>query len=71
MNNTNNIIVVRASTFNVNRRNPREVSYDFVDQTKWRPVFLDTYVNIPPDPGPNQIKYVLEYDPYRAAYEPL
>jgi hypothetical protein len=57
--------------FYVNRENPREVTYGYVDTTKWKPVALNTYVNVPPQPSANQIMYVMESNPYRAAYEIL
>ena len=64
-----NVITVTSGTFYINRENPKEISYGYVDPSKWRPVALNTYANTPPPPNENQIKYVLEGNPFRAAYE--
>lgn len=64
-----NTVVVKSGTFFVNRQNPRLVSYDFVETSKWKGVQLNTYVNLPPPPTEHQIAYVLEGNPFRAAYE--
>jgi hypothetical protein len=64
-----NTIIVKSGTFFVNRENPRKVSYDFVETSHWKGVQLNTYVNLPPAPTENQIAYVLEGNPYRAAFE--
>jgi hypothetical protein len=65
------VIIVKSGTFYVNKANPQEVSYGFVDTAKWKPIQLDSYVNMPPDPKVNQVKYVLDGNPLRAAYELL
>lgn len=66
-----NTVVVKSGTFFVNRQNPRLVSYDFVETSQWKGVQLNTYVNLPPPPTEHQIAYVLEGNPFRAAYENL
>lgn len=64
-----NTIIVKTGAFFVNRENPRLVSYDFVETSHWKGVQLNTYINLPPPPTETQIAYVLEDNPYRAAYE--
>jgi hypothetical protein len=60
-----NIILVEAAAFFVNREDPRQVSYDPVDTTYWAPVMLSTWVQLP-IPSETQIMYQLRGSNTRA-----
>lgn len=50
-----NVIIVEKINFFVNRQNPTEVAYDYVDTTYWKPMSLDSYIFQLPQPSENQI----------------
>jgi hypothetical protein len=61
-----NVILVDSASFFVNREDPRQVSYDAVDTTYWRPMMLSTWVQLP-TPSETQIMYQLRGSDTRAA----
>lgn len=54
-----NTIIVEQAAFFVNREDPTQVSYDAVDEKKWRPLMLNTYAFELPKPNQGEILYQL------------